>query len=110
VLEQEHTGRLATVRVATPGSSGGTVVDLLFASSGVETEIAERAESFELFPGLVVPVSTRGDLIAMKVLSRDDATRLSDLRPDLPDELARHQLDAAYVLHRPTARQRRVDW
>jgi hypothetical protein len=79
VVEQENTGRLATVRVASPGASGGTVVDLLFASAGIEDEVTAHAQPFELFPGLLVPVATRGDLIAMKVLSRDDRTRPRDI-------------------------------
>jgi hypothetical protein len=38
-LEQEAVGRLATVRMTPPGSVGETVVvDLLFASSGIERE------------------------------------------------------------------------
>jgi len=39
-LEQTAVGRLSTVRLSTPGaSSRGVVVDLLFASSGIEPEI-----------------------------------------------------------------------
>jgi hypothetical protein len=44
VLEQETTGRLATVRLVAPGSGEhGVILDLLFASSGIETEVVERA-------------------------------------------------------------------
>ena len=66
-LEHEHgSGRLAMVRI-----SGDTQVpiDLLFASSGIEKEVVEGAEHLEALPGVVVPVATVEDLIALKVLS-----------------------------------------
>ena len=43
-VEQDETGRLATVRLASPLSGEDVVVDLLFASSGIEPEIARAAE------------------------------------------------------------------
>lgn len=71
LLEQEETGRLATVRLLAPGEEpGGVLVDLLFASSGVETEIVETADLLEAIPGLSVPVATVGHLLALKVLAR----------------------------------------
>jgi hypothetical protein len=83
LLEQETTGRLATVRL---GSSEfgdeGVVLDLLFASSGVEPEVVGSAEELELFEGMRAPVATVASLIALKVLSRDDALRPQD-RVDL---------------------------
>ncbi|MDX1999539.1 MAG: nucleotidyl transferase AbiEii/AbiGii toxin family protein [Thermoanaerobaculia bacterium] len=79
VLEQQATGRLATVRLRPPGGQeGGVVVDLLFASSGVESEVADAAESLEIVPGLVVPVAKIGHLIALKLLARDDRSRPQD--------------------------------
>lgn len=95
-LEQDVIGRLATVRMTPPGGVGETVVvDLLFASSGIEPEIVARAELLEVFKDLRVPVALRADLIALKLLARDDARRPQD-RLDLhalltragPDELA----------------------
>lgn len=71
LVEQEATGRLATVRLVPPSESG-LFVDLLFASSGIETEIVHAAERLELIDGLNIPVATLFHLIAMKVLSRDD--------------------------------------
>lgn len=69
-LEQEAAGRLATVRLQAPSEeSEGVVVDLLFASSGVEAEIVEEAERLEVLPALSVPVARSGDLLALKVLS-----------------------------------------
>lgn len=70
-VEQEAAGRLATVRLASQTKPlGGVILDLLFASSGIEPEIVERAERIELLAGLVVPVAITGHLIALKVLSR----------------------------------------
>lgn len=40
--------RLATVRMT---ATGGVVVDLLFASSGIEPEVATRAERLDVLPG-----------------------------------------------------------
>jgi hypothetical protein len=79
-LEQEALGRLATVRLSPPGESSlGIVVDLLFASSGVEAEIVAAAERIEIAEQLVFPVARIDALIALKVLSRDDAERPEDL-------------------------------
>jgi predicted nucleotidyltransferase len=72
-VEQEAVGRLATVRLGVPGeTAAGVVVDLLFASSGIEPEIVASAEPLEVFDGLTVPVARTGDLIALKLLSQDD--------------------------------------
>ncbi len=46
VLEHDPNGRLATVRLQPPGSGEhGAIVDLLFAASGIEPEIVDRATS-----------------------------------------------------------------
>jgi hypothetical protein len=83
LLEQETTGRLATVRLGSPEFGDESVVlDLLFASSGVEPEVVASAEELELFEGSRAPVATVASLIALKVLSRDDARRPQD-RVDL---------------------------
>ncbi len=55
---------------------------LLFSSSGIEPEIVAGASRLEMFPGLFVPVASRGHLIAMKVLSQNETDRLRD-RVDL---------------------------
>jgi predicted nucleotidyltransferase len=79
-LEQQAVHRLATVRMVSPGGSEqGVVVDLLFASSGIERDVATRAEHLEILPGLVVPVARVSDLMALKVLARDDRRRPQDL-------------------------------
>lgn len=79
VLEQETTGRLATVRLQTPAGEEGPLVDLLFASSGIEREVTAEAEPIRIAAGLVVPVARLGHLLAMKILSRDDQRRPQDL-------------------------------
>jgi hypothetical protein len=58
-LEQKRTGRLATVRLLPPRSlPGKPLVDLLFASCGMEPEVVEAAEIFEVLPGSRVKVAT----------------------------------------------------
>jgi Nucleotidyl transferase AbiEii toxin, Type IV TA system len=65
-LEQQALDRLAAVRVLPPGQNEeGAVVDLLFASSGIEPQICHDAEPLEVAPGLVVPVARAGHLVAM---------------------------------------------
>lgn len=78
VVEQEATGWMSTVRLGRRGDHVGLVTDLLFASSGVEPEIAAAAEDIEVLPGLVLPVATIGHLIVMKLLARDDRRRPAD--------------------------------
>jgi hypothetical protein len=79
LIDQTATGRLATARLSLSG--GGpeeAVVDLIFATCGIEPEVVRAAQPIELFVGLAVPVAQIGHLIALKVLSRDDDTRLQD--------------------------------
>lgn len=78
-IEQVAAGRLATVRLEAPS---GAVVDLLFASSGIEPEIVKGAEHIAIVRGLTLPVASVGHLVALKVLSRDDRSRPQD-RVDL---------------------------
>ena len=79
VLEQETSGRLATVRLQPPGSEQhGVILDLLFASSGIEPEIVRTASLIEVFPDIELPVAGVGELLALKVLARDDEQRPQD--------------------------------
>lgn len=79
IVEQEATHRLATARLAPSGDiPPGLMLDLLFASSGIEAEICAEAELLEVFPGSFVPVARIHHLLALKVLSRDDQTRPQD--------------------------------
>lgn len=78
-IDHDVTGRLATVRLASPlAGDTDVVVDLLFASSGIEHEIAQAAERIEIIPGLTLQVATTGHLIALKLLARDDERRPRD--------------------------------
>jgi len=82
-IEQVETGRLASVRLWPPGDRRRVaIVDLLFASSGIEPEIVDAAEPLEILEGVVAPVATTGHLIALKLLARDDLSRPQD-RADL---------------------------
>jgi hypothetical protein len=114
IVEQEKAARLATARLAPPGEPGGGIVlDLLFASCGIEPEIVAAAETLEVFPGLTLPVARVGHLLAMKVLSRDDLARpqdLADLRALAAvagrEELARAREAIALIASRTFARGR----
>jgi predicted nucleotidyltransferase len=79
LVEHEAAGRLATVRLLPPGGDEeGAVVDLLFASSGIEADLVARAEPLALAPGLSVKVARAEDLLALKLLARDDLRRPQD--------------------------------
>jgi Nucleotidyl transferase AbiEii toxin, Type IV TA system len=78
-LEQTTLHRLSTVRLSPrPEGGGGAIVDLLFASSGIEPEIVEAAELLEIVEGLSIPVARVGHLLALKTLARDDRRRPQD--------------------------------
>ena len=76
-VEQQGVGRLATVRLAREGQER-EVVDLLFASSGIEPEIVSAADPLEVLAGLTTGVASIRHLFAMKLLSRDDDQRPAD--------------------------------
>jgi len=77
LVEHQYVDRLATVRLWPPRTDG-VVIDLLFASSGIEAEITEDAERLELVADLAVPVARVAHLVTLKLLARDDATRPQD--------------------------------
>ncbi len=69
-LEHEAIGRLSAVRFDPPEADGqGVVVDVLFASTGIEPEVVASAEALETIEGLSLPVARTGHLIAAKLLS-----------------------------------------
>lgn len=79
IVEQDAVGRLATARMISPGADRlGVVVDVLFATAGIEPEIVAAAEVLEVLPGIDMPVATAGYLVALKLLARDDDTRPQD--------------------------------
>lgn len=113
VVEQEERRRLATVRLLPPGvPEQGAVVDLLFASSGVEPEIVGLADRLEVFPAVLVPVARTGHLVATKLLSKtdrrpQDAADLEALRAHLtPDETELARTAVALIEQRGYARGR----
>ena len=78
------------------------VVDLLFASSGIEGEIVASATSMEILPALFLPVAVVGHLVALKLLATDALTRpqdavdlraLLDVADDGDVELARRAVE-----------------
>jgi hypothetical protein len=81
VLEQDYVERLSGVRLE--HNSSDVVVDLLFASSGIEGEVVASATRVEVLPQLLAPVATTGHLIALKVLAgrNQDLTDLEALIP-----------------------------
>jgi predicted nucleotidyltransferase len=72
-------GRLATVRLRRSVGDLVAVVDLLFASSGIEAEVVAAADVLEIVSGVHLPIASVGHLIALKVLARDDVQRPQDL-------------------------------
>ncbi len=79
VLENTAQHRLATARLESQDQeSRGVVVDLLFASSGIEVEIVSEAEPLEVFSGVTLPVARVGHLLVLKLLAQDDRRRPQD--------------------------------
>jgi predicted nucleotidyltransferase len=76
-IEHTKTGRLATARLR-GAEDPRVLIDLLFASAGIEPEVVAHAERIRVASGLVVPVASIGHLVAMKVLARDDRRRPQD--------------------------------
>ncbi len=79
-LQQTNQQRLSTIRLRRRGR--GPLVDLLFATCGIEAEVVQAASPMEVVAGLVADVAQVGHLIAMKLVSRNDTTRPQD-RGDL---------------------------
>ena len=99
VIEQEAVDRLATVRLDAPRDvNTAEVVDLLFASSGIEPELAQDAELLEVLPGVTLPVACVAHLIVLKLLARAparpqdeaDLTALLDVADEEDIRIARH--------------------
>lgn len=115
LIEHARTGRLATVRLV-PTRAPDIVVDLLFASCGIEPEIVGAGEPLDIVPGLRVPVARVGHLLAMKLLARDDRERpqdADDLRALIaiatPAERRRTEQAVRDIMARGYARRRNLD-
>jgi predicted nucleotidyltransferase len=116
IVEQEALGRIATARLAfTDEGRDEALLDVLFASSGIESEIARNAEIVEVVPGVAIPVATRADLIALKLLARDDRSRPQDaddlaglIRKASPEELHRTRDALTLIMDRGFNRKRNL--
>lgn len=81
----------------------GVLVDLLFASSGIEDDICRDADRLRIAPDLILPVATVGHLFAMKLLALapdrpQDHVDLHALTPHLsPDERERARAAVARI-------------
>jgi predicted nucleotidyltransferase len=96
-VEHGERARLSTVRLLSPL---GVKIDLIFASSGIEAEVVERAVLIDV-PGTgPLPVACVEELVAMKTLSmtnrrlqdRIDAQRLLEHTKDLDLDRVRANL------------------
>ncbi|MEM6749679.1 MAG: hypothetical protein AAF612_04340 [Planctomycetota bacterium] len=82
-LEQTAVGRLATLRLISPLTPAGLsrdetpLIDLLFATCGIEPEVVAAATPIELLSGVVLPTARIPHLIAMKLVSESEH-RLQD--------------------------------
>jgi len=105
---QDAVGRLSTVRLLSPD---GVKVDLLFASSGIESEIVARSSAVDVPDVGPVPVAQAEELLAMKTLSmtprrlqdRIDAQRLISRNPEL--DIARVRANLDLIIERGFARE-----
>lgn len=96
VAEHKAAARLATVRLVRSDDPESPIVDLLFASSGIEAEVVRDADPLDVLPDLNLPVASTAHLIALKVLARDDDDRPQDqvdlralVRVASPDDIVR---------------------
>ena len=112
LVEQESVGRLAMARLAT---DDGLSIDLLIASSGIESEVVMCAENLEVVQGLLLPVARIGHLIALKLLSvapgrETDSADLRNLAAVADDEEWSLASEAvALIEERGFARGRQLD-
>ena len=112
LVEQEAVGRLAMARLST---QDGLSVDLLIASSGIETEVVTNAEILEVVQGVLLPVARIGHLIALKLLSvapgrETDAADLRNLAAvATQDEWNLASEAVAQIQERGFARGRQLD-
>ena len=79
VLEHETRHRLATVRLLPPEADGSAaMIDLLFATAGIEPEVVADSTPTTLPGGVHAPVARIGHLIALKLLASDEVRRPQD--------------------------------
>ncbi|HMQ21612.1 MAG TPA: nucleotidyl transferase AbiEii/AbiGii toxin family protein [Planctomycetota bacterium] len=111
LLEQDETGRLATVRLEHQ-SSPGMIVDLLFATAGIEPEGVAAATPLQVLAKLSLPVASVGHLLALKTLSIDDdrphdrADLVALLRAATAEDIAEAELALRLIGERRCSRGR----
>ncbi|MGJ6981088.1 hypothetical protein ACSDQ9_11270 [Aestuariimicrobium soli] len=104
-MVHDQAQRLATVRMVWPQIEHVEhVVDLFFASSGVETEVVRAADVLEVSRGLAIPVARTGHLIAVKLLWRASEKRDRDLRVLLAVSSEQDLIEAREVIQLITRR------
>ncbi len=89
LMEHRDVPRLATARLLRRREVDGAFIDLLFATAGIEPEVAAEADSLEVLPGHRLPVAKTGHLLALKLLA---------LRPDRLHERPQDQIDIRELL------------
>ncbi len=113
MLEHAATGRLATMRMVAPyPPEEATVVDLMFASTGIEPEIVGGASAIEVLPGVTVNVASLPHLLAMKVLAgrlQDTVDFVSLLRRASATDLVAARAALSLMTERGTNRQKDLD-
>jgi hypothetical protein len=96
-LEDEAADRMATLRLVPPGfddSRTAPIVDLLFATTGIEKEVVEAATPLQAAPGVTVPTARVEHLLAMKILSvkerrfQDEADIQALIEEATPEQVA----------------------
>ncbi len=116
VLEHKLARRMATARLMPPGAvEGGIVVDLLFASTGIEREVIDGAIVVDVGASVPVPVARVGHLVALKLLSvgdhrEHDKRDLAALREELDEaESAVARAGVRLIVERGFARGRDLE-
>lgn len=113
-IEQTERNAFGGVRLYPPGRGQAVLVDLLFASSGIEHEIVQEANEQKVFGTLTMPVVALGHLIAMKVLAESDSRGKDrdDLRVLLPlaseGEIDRARAAVALIAERGFSRHKDI--
>lgn len=77
-IEQTTAGRLATCRLVHRDTPESAIVDLFFASSGIEQEVVDAASNLEIVESIELPVVQPEDLIVLKLLAVANRSNLQD--------------------------------
>lgn len=101
------------MRMISPlNEDGPAVIDLIFASTGIEREIVAAATLVEVLPGTTIPVASVAHLLATKVLAgrmQDVADFSSLFRYASPQDLLEARSALALIRQRRSHRQKDLD-